>query len=73
MVDNALSPHGGEFIERVLTGEAALQRVRGLPTIPIREPLARECVNIALGFFSPLQGFLNHADLHSVVENMQLG
>ena len=72
MVDNGLSPHGGELIERVLTGEAARQRVQGLPEIPIREPLARECMNIALGFFSPLQGFLNRPDLHSVVENMRL-
>ena len=72
MVDNALSPHGGELIERVLAGEAARQRVQGLPEIPVREPLARECMNIALGFFSPLQGFLNRPDLHSVVENMRL-
>ena len=72
MVDNALSPHGGELVQRVLTGDAARQRIQGLPAIPIREPLARECMNIALGFFSPLQGFLTRADLHSVVETMRL-
>jgi sulfate adenylyltransferase len=38
----------------------------------VRDQLARECVNLAYGFFSPLQGFMGSADLDSVVRSMTL-
>ena len=37
-----------------------------------REQIARECVNIAYGFFSPLEGFMGSADVDSVVRSMTL-
>ena len=72
MVDNSLSPHGGILIERVASQEEAARLVDGLPRLAVREQIARECVNIAYGFFSPLDGFMGQADVDSVVRNMTL-
>ena len=44
----------------------------GLPRVAVRDQIARECVNIAHGFFSPLEGFMSRADLDSVVQRMTL-
>ena len=46
--------------------------IHGLPRLPVREQIARECVNIAYGFFSPLVGFMGQADVDSVVRDMTL-
>ena len=72
MVDNALSPHGGRLIERVVPLQASDERIRGLKTIPVRGQIATECVGIAYGFFSPLEGFMLKADVDAVVEDMRL-
>ena len=72
-VDNSLSPHGGALIERVrpLTAHDR-ERIAALPRIELREQIARECVNIAYGFFSPLTGFMGRADVTAVAETMRL-
>ena len=72
MVDNALSPHGGVLIERVASPEEAGSLCAGLPRLAVREQVARECVNFAYGFFSPLKGFMGQADVDSVVRHMTL-
>ena len=72
MVDNSLSPHGGFLVERIADTRDAAEMVWGLPRLPVREQIARECVNIAYGFFSPLEGFMGSADVDSVVRNMTL-
>ena len=62
VVDNSLSPHGGRLIERVATVQEIKQKWPGglaaLPGLAVRDQMARECVNIAYGFFSPLEGFM---------------
>jgi sulfate adenylyltransferase len=72
-VDNSRSPHGGVLVERVqpLTSETAAS-VAHLPAIEVRDQIARECVNIAYGFFSPLSGFMGSADVESVASDMRL-
>ena len=73
MVDNSLSPHGGVLVERLNTPDAAGQgNIHRLPTVEVRDQIARECLNIAYGFFSPLEGFMNRADLDSVARSMTL-
>ena len=72
MVDNALSPHGGVLIERVASPEEVGPLCAGLPRLAVREQVARECVNFAYGFFSPLKGFMGQADVDSVVRHMTL-
>ena len=72
MVDNALSPHGGSLIERIASPMEARKMVRHLPRITVRDQLAREIVNIAYGFFSPLEGFMGREDVDSVARHMTL-
>lgn len=71
-VDNTLSPHGGRLVERVASPGDAGAMIRGLPRLAVRDQIAHECVNIAYGFFSPLEGFMGHADLESVARDMTL-
>ena len=71
-VDNALSPHGGELIARVAAPNDAPHLAAGLPRIPVRDSIAREVINLAYGFFSPLEGFMVRSDVDSVVRNMTL-
>ena len=49
--------------------EAAPRNDAGLA---VRDQVARECVNITYGFFSPLEGFMGRADLDSVARSMTL-
>ena len=72
MVDNALSPHGGTIVERVLQPQQAQAKIKGLASIPIRSQLVREVLSIAYGFFSPIEGFMSKADVDSVVKKMTL-
>ena len=73
MVDNSLSPHGGVLIERVAPPDAAGRAALSpMPRIAVRDQIAREGVNLAYGFFSPLEGFMGRADLDSVARNMTL-
>lgn len=72
MVDNALSPHGGKLVERVVKPERAREEIRSLKAISVRDQLAREVIGIAYGFFSPLEGFMTHADVDTVVREMRL-
>ena len=76
MVDNSLSPHGGRLIERVATPGEVRERwpngLHALPSLAVRDQIARECVNLAYGFFSPLEGFMGQADVDAVVRTMTL-
>ena len=74
MVDNSLSPHGGVLIEKTafIHTPEQIEEMNSLPCIPVRDQLAHECVNIAYGFFSPLEGFMGAKDLRNVAQNMTL-
>ena len=76
LVDNSLSPHGGRLIERVATRQEIKEKwpsgLAALPSIGVRDQIARECVNIAYGFFSPLEGFMGRADVDAVAQHMTL-
>jgi len=65
-----ISPHGGRLIDRVLRGkerEDALMKVSSLPKVELDRELAFEVENIAIGLFSPLEGFLGREDFDSVL------
>ncbi|MHB8657685.1 MAG: sulfate adenylyltransferase [Solirubrobacteraceae bacterium] len=72
MSDNAASPHGGKLVERVLDRDAVSEDVWRLPQIPVRGQIATECIDIAYGFLSPLEGFMGKADVDTVVREMRL-
>jgi len=65
--------HGGKEIkERILQPAEAKEKIKGLQEIPIRKQLANEVIDLAYGFFSPLEGFMTKADVDAVVKNMTL-
>jgi sulfate adenylyltransferase len=65
--------HGGkEIIERVLPPLEVKERIKGLKEVSITDRVARECVDIAYGFFTPLEGFMGRADIEAVCEKMTL-
>lgn len=65
--------HGGKEIkERILEPAEAKKRIQGLKQYPIRSQLANEVIDIAYGFFSPLEGFMGKADVESVCKKMRL-
>jgi len=65
--------HGNKLIEeRIIDSDDAKELVMKLKQIPISSRVARECINLAYGFFCPLNGFMNSKTLTSVCKEMQL-
>ena len=59
--------HGGkEIVERILPIIEAQKRIKGLKRVPVSSRVARECIDLAYGFFTPLQGFMGKGDVDSV-------
>ena len=70
-----IAPHGGQLIDRVLTGAArdeAIARAATLPRLVLDEREASDVEIIGVGAVSPLTGFLNFDDYESVVNSMRL-
>ncbi|WP_223068747.1 sulfate adenylyltransferase [Paenibacillus caui] len=71
----AIDPHGGTLIHRISEGEERerlLKTADGLPQIAVSRWAISDLDLIGVGAFSPLTGFLNEEDYHSVVQNMRL-
>ena len=63
-------PHGGTLIDRVLPAEKKEQALRDatkLPRLTVSEDVAKDIENIAVGAFSPLEGFLCRMDYETVL------
>ena len=69
-------PHGGSDLNpRLLTGQALEEerkRARGLPQVPIASREAGDLIMLGIGGFTPLEGFMAHADWQGVCDDMQL-
>ena len=63
-------PHGGRLINRLVKKESS--DVAELPKLEINTDLSEDVLNISKGVFSPLEGFLYHNDLESVVKEKRL-
>ena len=71
----SIAPHGGRLVQRFADAEERkswLARVTGLPQIVLTRREISDLEMIAIGAFSPLEGFLSEADYESVVTNMRL-
>jgi sulfate adenylyltransferase/3'-phosphoadenosine 5'-phosphosulfate synthase len=69
------TPHGGELIDRELTGAArdeALARAATLPSIALDERELSDLEMIGVGALSPLTGFMRKLDYDCVVDSMRL-
>ncbi|MBI3088617.1 MAG: sulfate adenylyltransferase [Candidatus Omnitrophica bacterium] len=70
-----IAPHGGTLINRIVTGterEALLAKAQGLPKVPLDAWALSDVEMLAIGGFSPLQGFLTQRDYEEVVRNRRL-
>lgn len=72
---SSIQPHGGVLVNRIATGaerESLLAEAASFPSILINTWTISDLDLIGVGAFSPLTGFMNEADYHSVVERMRL-
>ncbi len=68
-------PHGGRLIQRIAAGktrEELLARSETLPRIPLNSRQLSDVEMIAVGAFSPLQGFQGQRDYESVLAECRL-
>ena len=68
-------PHGGELVDRELTGVArdqALARAVTLEALALGEKELSDLEMIGVGALSPLTGFMRRLDYECVVDNMRL-
>ncbi len=70
-----IPPHGGALINREVTGEAARaleERARSLPAVALSSRKLSDLEMLAIGGFSPLEGFMTREQYRPVVEEMRL-
>jgi len=71
----AISPHGGHLICRIADDgppEALVGRARRLPRVRLNARQQSDLEMIAVGAFSPLEGFMGEADYWNVLHHMRL-
>ncbi len=67
-----ISPHGGKLINRVFKTQPASTQLNQLPKIKLTENQQMDVEQIAIGTYSPIEGFMNSNDFNSVLDNMLL-
>ncbi|BAQ61309.1 sulfate adenylyltransferase [Geminocystis sp. NIES-3708] len=70
-----IAPHGGHLVNRIATlaeRDEFLAQANKLPRIQLDERATSDLVMIAIGGFSPLNGFMGQDDYERVVEEMRL-
>jgi sulfate adenylyltransferase len=70
-----IQPHGGSLINKELPKiekERILNDINEFETIKLDPPTIKVVKNIALGVFSPLEGFMNQNDYQYVLDHMYL-
>jgi sulfate adenylyltransferase len=61
-----------EIVERVMPASKVKEKIKGLKKVSISGRCARECIDLAYGFFTPLEGFMGREDVDAVCEKMTL-
>ena len=75
MHKDGIAPHGGTLINRLVSPEKEahfLEQANSLPRVSLDERAFSDLVMIAIGGFSPLDGFMKKADYDPVVTDMRL-
>ncbi len=69
-----IDPHGGSLVNRLVSDDQAVQlreEAKSLPKITLSDKQACDLEMIAIGAFSPLEGFVGKADFDSICKNMR--
>jgi sulfate adenylyltransferase len=75
MVGNLIPPHGGKLIERLKDlndRDVILSETRELPRLRLSSKEVSDLIMLAIGAFSPLEGFLNREDYNCVISFLSL-
>jgi len=70
-----IEPHGGRLVNLIISGNKKKELLRQADDLKkVRVPFykLRELENIAIGLFSPLEGFMKYEDYISVIKDMRL-
>lgn len=70
-----IEPHGGKLVNRILEGkerEAFSEKSLKLKKVTLNDREVSDLEMLAIGAFSPLEGFMKKDDYHSVMDNMKL-
>ena len=71
-----VEPHGGRgLIELLLEGDqlaAELARAAGLPKVRVSSREKGDLIMLGIGGFTPLEGFMSHADWAGVCDGMKM-
>ena len=71
-----ITPHGGKLVNRILepaAAEAAARESTSLPAVTLSPREQFDLEMIAIGAFSPLEGFMTQIDFNRVCREMRLG
>lgn len=72
---DTIKPHGGVLVNRMADAKekaALLEKAKSMPSITLDDRELSDLEMIAVGGFSPLEGFMTSADYRSVVDVMRL-
>lgn len=76
-MSNLVPPHGGGPLTPLLIAEperaAELKRTEGLTAVPMTSREISDLVMMAMGAYTPLDGFMGHDDWRGVCSDMRLG
>ncbi|UCC50743.1 MAG: hypothetical protein JSV68_16755, partial [Anaerolineaceae bacterium] len=76
LLDNSSSslvpPHGGKLVNRVLAHPPDKSYLDSLPKVTLDQNRQMDVEQIAIGTYSPLEGFMGQADFLSVLNHMRL-
>lgn len=75
MEEASMNPHGGLLVNQVVVGherEEWINKASFFPKLVVSNMTVADLLCIATGAFSPLTGFMNHADYTSVLQQMRL-
>ena len=67
-----IEPHGGKLVKRYYNERPDSGYLESLPKIRLDIAKQMDVEQIAMGAFSPIEGFMNEDDLNSVLERMKL-
>ncbi len=72
MSSSLVAPHGGKLVDRMVKEMPSSKYLHSLPVIKLNESHRRDVEQIAIGTYSPIDGFMGKEDFQSVLDRMRL-